>query len=72
MHQWWGDNVAASLTRYTFLKEGMATLRVVAGDGADGGEQCRRLRSPAGDAAFDQSLVDQFDSAYNRSGSSGP
>jgi hypothetical protein len=27
MHQWRGDNVAASLTRYTFLKEGMATLR---------------------------------------------
>jgi len=69
MHQWWGDNVAASLTRYTFLKEGMATLGSYLATARTAAGNAGGFGTPAGDAAFDKSLVDQFNSTYNRTGS---
>jgi hypothetical protein len=58
-HQWWGDNVSESNYNLTFFKEGMATL----------GEffyLAHNAQSAAGgsSAAFEQSLVDQFDAIY--------
>ena len=46
MHQWWGDNVADEPDPLHVPQGGHGDARVVAGDGADGGEQCRRLRYP--------------------------
>jgi hypothetical protein len=69
MHQWWGDNVAASLTRFTFLKEGMATLGSSLATARTAATNAGGLGTPAGDAAFDQSLIDQFNATYNRTGS---
>jgi hypothetical protein len=65
MHQWWGDNVSYSDHRYTFFKEGQAdtaqrydTARIAAN--AVGGQG-----TPAGDTAFEASLISQFNSQYN-------
>ena len=59
MHQWWGDNVSEANYNLTFFKEGLATLGeffFAAGNAqaAAGGSS----------AAFEQSLVDTFDSIY--------
>jgi aminopeptidase N len=59
MHQWWGDNVSEASYNLTFFKEGLATL----------GEflfAARNAQAAAGgsSAAFEQSLVDTFDSIY--------
>jgi hypothetical protein len=64
MHQWWGDNVTESGYRMTFFKEGLATLAEflyharLAEDAAGG------PRSPKGRAAFQASLVHQFNALY--------
>ena len=69
MHQWWGDNVTEDDYRMTFFKEGMATLAEflyharLAEDAAGGPS------SPQGQAAFQASLVSQFNRIYRRSGS---
>ncbi|HEY8409381.1 MAG TPA: M1 family aminopeptidase [Gaiellaceae bacterium] len=59
MHQWWGDNVSEANYNLTFFKEGLATL----------GEFlfiARNAQVAAGgaSAAFEQSLVDQFNALY--------
>jgi hypothetical protein len=65
MHQWWGDNVSEGAYNLTFFKEGYADLseglfaaRTAAI--AAGGEG-----TPAGDTAFDNSLINRFNSTYN-------
>jgi len=69
MHQWWGDNVTEDDYRMTFFKEGLATLAEflyharLAEDAAGGPS------TPQGQAAFEASLVSQFDKIY-RSGDS--
>jgi hypothetical protein len=68
MHQWWGDNVAASLTRYTFLKEGMATLGGNLNTARTAATAAGGYGTPAGNAAFDASLISQFNSTYNSTG----
>ncbi len=65
MHQWWGDNVAASLTRYTFLKEGMATLGEYLNTARTAATAAGGYGTPAGNAAFDASMVSTFNSNYN-------
>ena len=65
MHQWWGDNVAASLTRFTFLKEGMANLGEKLNTARTAATNAGGFGTPAGNAAFDASLVSQFNSQYN-------
>jgi aminopeptidase N len=64
MHQWWGDNVSENNYRVTFFKEGMATLaeflyQAHLAENAAGGPS-----TPAGRAAFQASLVHQFNSIY--------
>jgi hypothetical protein len=69
MHQWWGDNVTEDDYRMTFFKEGLATLAEflyharLAEDAAGGPS------SPQGQAAFQASLVSQFNAIYRKSGS---
>jgi len=69
MHQWWGDNVTEDDYHMTFFKEGLATLAEffyharLAEDAAGGPS------SPAGQAAFQASLVSQFNKIYRSSGS---
>ncbi|HJQ02171.1 MAG TPA: M1 family aminopeptidase [Jatrophihabitans sp.] len=61
MHQWWGDNVTESNYNMTFFKEGMATF----------GEflfAARTAGATGGPAAFQASLVKQFDEDYARNG----
>jgi peptidase M1-like protein len=69
MHQWWGDNVSEGNFNLTFFKEGMATVgqylfQARTAETAAGGPT-----SPAGQAAFQQSLVDQFNRNYANAGS---
>jgi hypothetical protein len=64
MHQWWGDNVAESLFRYTFLKEGMATVGEALATARSAGKAAGAEGSAAYQAAFDASLVSQFNSTY--------
>ena len=69
MHQWWGDNVSEANYNLTFFKEGLATLgeylyaarNAQSGAGGPG--------TPAGDAAFENSLISSFDAAYADTGS---
>jgi hypothetical protein len=69
MHQWWGDNVTEANYNLTFYKEGLATLgeylyAARTAESAAGGPSSR-----AGQRAFEQSLVKQFDSLYASKGS---
>jgi hypothetical protein len=64
MHQWWGDNVSEGGYRMTFFKEGMATFgeflyQARLAENAAGGPS-----SPSGRAAFQASLVNEFDAIY--------
>ena len=64
MHQWWGDNVSEGGYRYTFYKEGMATLgeflyQARLAENAAGGPSTAKGR-----AAFQASLVKQFNHTY--------
>jgi hypothetical protein len=68
MHQWWGDNVSYTDHRLTFFKEGQADSSerfYAAKNAADlvGGQG-----TPAGDAAFEASLVNYFATQYNQTG----
>jgi hypothetical protein len=61
MHQWWGDNVSESNYNMTFFKEGLATLGEYLFD-------ARNAAATGGPAAFDASLIDQFNANYARTG----
>ena len=68
MHQWWGDNVTEGNYNLTFYKEGLATLAEylyqarLAEDAAGG------PHSPKGQAAFQASLVKDFNQTYAKVG----
>jgi hypothetical protein len=68
MHQWWGDNVTEGGYRLTFFKEGLATLAEffyharLAEDAAGGPSTAK------GRAAFQASLVSQFNKIYRGGG----
>ena len=64
MHQWWGDNVSESNYNLTFFKEGMATLGEYLFDARNAANAAGGMGTPAGDAAFDASLVAQFNRNY--------
>ena len=68
MHQWWGDNVTESGYQMTFYKEGLATLgeylfAARQAEAAAGGPYTH-----SGQAAFDKSLIRQFDQTYSEGG----
>jgi aminopeptidase N len=69
MHQWWGDNVSEANYNLTFFKEGLATL----GEYLFAARNAQTARggpgTPAGDAAFENSLISTFDDAYADTGS---
>src|SRR5579859_7920212 len=64
MHQWWGDNVSEGSYRMTFFKEGLATVSnflylARLAENAAGGPSTAKGR-----AAFQASLVKQFNQIY--------
>jgi hypothetical protein len=69
MHQWWGDHVSEGNFNVTFFKEGMATLGQYLFTARNAQTAAGGAGTPAGDAAFEQSLVDRFDANYANTGS---
>jgi hypothetical protein len=69
MHQWWGDNVSEGNFNLTFFKEGMATIGEYLFAARNAETAAGGPTSPAGQAAFQQSLVDRFNRNYANSGS---
>ena len=69
MHQWWGDNVAESNYNMTFYKEGMATLGEYLFTARNAQTAAGGPGTPAGDAAFETSLVNRFNTNYANTGS---
>jgi Peptidase family M1 domain len=68
MHQWWGDSVTEGNYNLTFFKEGMATFGEYLFDARNAATAAGGLGTPAGAAAFDASLVDQFNTNYANNG----
>ena len=66
MHQWWGDNVTEANYNLTFFKEGMATLGEYLYAARLAAKAAGGLGTRAGRAAFNRSLIHQFDSNYAR------
>jgi hypothetical protein len=69
MHQWWGDNVSESNFNLTFFKEGMATLGQYLFNARNAQMAAGGPGTPAGDVAFQESLVSQFNRSYADTGS---
>jgi hypothetical protein len=63
-HQWWGDNVSESNYNETFFKEGMAQLSQYLLTARTAATAAGGLDTPAGEAAFDASLVQRFSANY--------
>jgi len=68
MHQWWGDSVTEGNYNLTFFKEGMATFGEYLFDARSAATAAGGLDTPAGAAAFDASLVKQFNLNYANNG----
>jgi hypothetical protein len=64
MHQWWGDNVSEAGYRYTFYKEGMATLGEFLYQARLAENKAGGPSTAKGRAAFQASLVKQFNTTY--------
>jgi len=64
MHQWWGDNVSEANYNLTFFKEGLATLGEFLFIARNAQAAAGGPGTPAGDAAFEHSLVASFNEAY--------
>jgi aminopeptidase N len=69
MHQWWGDNVTESGYEMTFFKEGMAQLAQYMQAARNAAIAAGGMDTDAGRAAFQASLVTQFNANYARTGS---
>lgn len=68
MHQWWGDNVSEANYDLTFFKEGLATIGEYLFEARTAETAAGGPTSPAGQAAFQASLVDTFDENYASAG----
>ena len=64
MHQWWGDSVSEANYNLTFFKEGLATFGEYLFQARMAADAAGGLSTPAGVAAFNASLVHQFDDSY--------
>jgi hypothetical protein len=64
MHQWFGDNVSESNYNMTFFKEGLAQLSQYLLTAKQAAEAGGGLDTPAGEAAFDASLIARFAKNY--------
>ncbi len=69
MHQWWGDNVSEANYNLTFFKEGMATLGEYLFKARNAQTAAGGPGTPAGDAAFERSLIHTFNNRYANTGS---
>jgi Peptidase family M1 domain len=69
MHQWWGDSVSEGNYNLTFFKEGMARFGEYLFNARNAANTAGGMGTPAGDAAFDASLVNQFNANYANTGS---
>jgi hypothetical protein len=69
MHQWFGDNVSESNYNMTFFKEGLADLSQYLLSAKQAAEAKGGLETPEGEAAFESSLIAQFNSNYAKGGS---
>ena len=65
MHQWWGDNVSEDAYERTFFKEGYADLSEGYNTARTAATAAGGLGTPAGDAAFEASLRNRFNTTYN-------
>ncbi|HEY6887043.1 MAG TPA: M1 family aminopeptidase, partial [Solirubrobacter sp.] len=70
MHQWWGDNVSEDKYERTFFKEGMADLSEGYAAARTAANAAGGQGTPAGDAAFDNSLIGRFNTTYNSTSAS--
>src|SRR6266567_1917026 len=68
MHQWWGDHVTESNYTMTFFKEGMATVAEELYQARLAENKAGGPYSPKGQAAFQASLVKQFNQIYAANG----
>ncbi|PZS36008.1 MAG: hypothetical protein DLM59_01980 [Pseudonocardiales bacterium] len=68
MHQWWGDNVGESSIEMTFFKEGMAVVSEMLFAARKAEAKAGGPQSKKGQAAFQASLVKQFDRIYRSKG----
>ena len=68
MHQWWGDNVTEAGYSMTFFKEGMATLAQYLLTARQAETAAGGPGTVAGQAAFKNSLIAQFNVLYARTG----
>jgi Peptidase family M1 domain len=64
MHQWWGDNVSEGGYHMTFFKEGMATVAEILYQARLAEDVAGGPSTPAGRAAFQASIVQQFNQIY--------
>ncbi len=64
MHQWWGDNVTEDGYRLTYFKEGLATLAEFLYQARLAEQKAGGPYTHKGQAAFQASLVDRFNSDY--------
>jgi hypothetical protein len=69
MHQWWGDSVSEGNYNLTFFKEGMARFGEYLFNARTAATAAGGMGTPAGDAAFDASLVNRFNTNYANTGS---
>jgi hypothetical protein len=69
MHQWWGDNVSEGGYTMTFFKEGMAQLAQYLQAARNAETAAGGPDTAAGQAAFQASLIAQFNTNYARTGS---
>jgi hypothetical protein len=65
MHQWFGDNVSESNYDMTFFKEGLAQLSEYLLTAKKAAIAAGGLDTPAGEAAFEASLIARFATNYN-------
>jgi len=68
MHQWWGDHVTESGYNMTFFKEGMAQLSQYMFTARQAETAAGGPGTAAGQQAFTDSLVKQFNTLYARTG----
>src|SRR3954454_17423093 len=64
-HQWWGDNVAEGRPQLMWFKEGQATTAQYFQNALTAANAAGGQGTTAGDAAFETSLVNQFNTNYN-------
>jgi hypothetical protein len=69
MHQWWGDSVTEDNYNLTFFKEGMARFGEYLFNARNAATAAGGMGTPAGDAAFEASLVNRFNLNYANTGS---